>query len=238
MLIKLPEDITGPWLATVLSLDTVDIGEVTRIGTGQMSQSHRVSFTAGGTEGSVVVKLASDDETSRATGVGMGAYDREVAFYRNLAPLVGGSVPACHFAEYDEAEGWFTLVLEDIAGATQGDQIAGCTPDEAELALRELARLHAPVLNDLALGSRDYLNLDNPINQGLMTILLPGFLERYADRITDEQAEVCRRFVEVTDAWFADRRPPLGLIHGDFRLDNLLFAEDGCTLVKLIRNIA
>ena len=24
-----------------------------------------------------------------------------------------------------------------------------------------------------------------------MTMLLPGFLERYADRITDDQAEVC-----------------------------------------------
>lgn len=231
MLIKFPEDITDRWLAAVLSLDAVDIGEVTRIGTGQMSQSHRVTFSADGTEGSVVVKLASDDETSRATGVGMGAYHREIAFYRNLAPLVGGSLPACHLAEYDETEGWFTLVLEDIAGATQGDQITGCTPDEAELALRELARLHAPVLNDLSLGAREYLNLENPINQGLLTMLLPGFLQRYADRITDEQAEVCRRFVEVADAWFADRRPPLGLVHGDFRLDNLLFAEDGCTVV-------
>ena len=231
MLIKFPDDITDGWLATVLSLDAVDIGEVTRIGTGQMSQSHRVTFTSDGAEGSVVVKLASDDEASRATGVGMGAYYREVAFYRHLAPVVGGSLPTCHLAEYDETEGWFTLVLEDIVGATQGDQISGCTPDQAEVALRELARLHAPVLNDLALGSREYLNLDNPINQRLLTMLLPGFLERYADRITDEQAEVCRRFVEVTDAWFADRRPPLGLIHGDFRLDNLLFTDDGCTIV-------
>jgi hypothetical protein len=231
MLIKLPDDITGRWLATVLSLDTADIGEVTRIGTGQMSQSHRVTFTSDGSARSVVVKLASDDETSRATGVGMGAYYREIAFYRNLAPLVGGSLPTCHLAEYDEAEGWFTLVLEDVAGAAQGDQISGCTPDEAELALRELARLHAPVLNDLALGTREYLNLDNPINQGLLTMVLPGFLERYADRITDEQAEVCRRFVEVADAWFADRRPPLGLVHGDFRLDNLLLTDDGCTVV-------
>jgi len=230
-LIRTPDQITGPWLGEVLGREALVIDKVTRIGTGQMSQSHRVCFRAGAASGSVVVKLASDDETSRATGVGMGAYYREIAFYRNLAPLVGGSLPACHLAEYDEAEGWFTLVLEDIADATQGDQIAGCTPAEAEIALRELARLHAPVLNDLSLGTREYLNLENPINQGLMTMLLPGFLERYADQIAPEHAEVCRTFVAVADAWLADRRPPLGLVHGDFRLDNLLFTTDGCTVV-------
>lgn len=230
-LIKYPEEITGEWLGAVLGTPGLLVTGSQAIGTGQMSQSHRVTYTVEERAGSVVVKLASDDETSRATGVGMGAYYREIAFYRNLAPLLGGSLPACHLAEYDEAEGWFTLVLEDIADATQGDQIAGCTPAEAEVALRELARLHAPVLNDLSLGTREYLNLENPINQGLMTLLLPGFLERYADRIAPEHAEVCRAFVAVADAWWADRRPPLGLVHGDFRLDNLLFTADGCTVV-------
>ncbi|MCW2784267.1 MAG: hypothetical protein JWP74_784, partial [Marmoricola sp.] len=231
LLIKFPAEISAGWLEAVLGESDLAIVGVSRIGTGQMSQSHRVSFTVAGASASVVVKLSSDDETSRATGVGMGAYYREIAFYKNLAPLVGGSLPACHLAVYDDAEGWFTLVLEDIADATQGDQIAGCTPEQAELALRELARLHAPVLNDLALGTREYLNLENPINQGLMTMLLPGFLDRYADRIKPEYAEVCRVFVASSDAWLADRRPPLGLVHGDFRLDNLLFTDDGCTVV-------
>ena len=38
---------------------------------------------------------------------------------------------------------------------------------------------------------------------------------------------MCRRFVASLDGWTADRRPPLGLVHGDYRLDNMLFgAED------------
>jgi hypothetical protein len=206
-----------------------------RIGTGQMSQSYRVTFAAkdalaNGTE-SVVVKLASDDPTSRATGVGMGAYFREVAFYGNLAARIGGPVPRCHLAVYDSAEGWFTLVLEDIVGATQGDQIAGCAVAEARVALRELARLHAPVLGDLALGVADYLNQPNPLTQELLTMLLPGFLERYGDRVAPEHAEVCRRLIPVLDAWAAERTPPLGLVHGDFRLDNLLFGDGTCKVV-------
>ena len=87
------------------------------------------------------------------------------------------------------------------------------------------------MLGDLHVGAADWLNQPNPLNQALLTALLPGFLERYGDRIAPEHAEVCERFVAVADAWAADRRPPLGLVHGDYRLDNLLFAADGCTVV-------
>lgn len=202
-----------------------------RIGTGQMSQSHRVKFMAqDGTE-SVVVKLASDDPTSRATGVGMGAYFREVAFYRNLAARIGEPLPGCHLAEYDRSAGWFTLVLEDILGATQGDQIAGCSVEEARIALRQLARVHAPVLGDPAVGAADFLNQPSPLNQDLLKMLLPGFMERYGEQVAPEHQEVCRRFVAVLDLWAADQMPPLGLVHGDYRLDNLLFDEETCKVV-------
>lgn len=231
LLIKYPVDICDRWLSTVLDRD-VTITSIERIGTGQMSQSNRVSFSSS-TPGvtSVIVKQASDDEQSRATGVGMGAYSREVAFYDTLASRIVGPLPACHFAAYDSAEGWFTLVLEDVADAAVGDQIAGCTVAEAHQAMRELARVHAPVFNDLAVGTAKFLNQPNPLNGDLLTALLPGFLERYADRISPEHAAVCSTFVPAADAWSADSRPPLGLVHGDYRLDNLLFGEDGCTVV-------
>jgi hypothetical protein len=197
-----------------------------------MSQSHRVEFATGGADAeTVVVKLASDDETSRATGVGMGAYYREICFYRNLAARLGSPLPGCLLAGYDPAQGWFTLVLEDVVGGRTGDQIAGCSVDEARVALRELARLQAPVLGDLALGAADWLNQPNPLNQALLAQLLGGFLERYEGRIAPEHAEVCTRFVPSCDGWGADRHPPLGLVHGDYRLDNLLFEDGGCKVV-------
>lgn len=233
--IRTPDELSAEWLEGALGRSGVELVGTERIGTGQMSQNHRVVFTADGErEGeaeSVVIKLASDDPTSRATGVGMGAYFREIAFYRNLADRIGGPLPQCYLAEYDPGEGWFTLVLEDIEGATQGDQIAGCGVDEARLALRELARVHAPVMGDLVLSTADYLNQPNPLNQEVLTALLPAFLERYSDRIAPEHAEVCERFVAVSDAWAAEQRPPLGLVHGDYRLDNLLFGDDECKVV-------
>ena len=230
-LIRTPDQLTAEWLAAVLGRPVTELSEVERIGTGQMSQTHRVRFVGDGTEDSVVVKLASDDQTSRATGVGMGAYLREIAFYRNLASRIGGPLPRCHLAEYDTAEGWFTLVLEDVVGAVQGDQIAGCTVPEARLALRSLARIHAPVLGDLALGTADYLNPPNPLTQEVLAMLLPGFLERYGERVAPEHAEVCRRFIQVLGPWSEAQRPPLGLVHGDYRLDNLLFGDGVCLVV-------
>ena len=231
-MIRRPEEISGEWLGGVLGAGEVELLATERIGTGQMSQSHRVSFLrAGGEEDSMIVKLASDDPTSRATGVGMGAYHREIAFYNNLAERIGGPLPRCHLAVYDPAEGWFTLVLEDKRSAVVGDQIAGASLAQARAAIRSLARLHGPVLGDLALGTADFLNQPNPLDQALLRQLIGPFLERYGERVADEHAEVCERFVASIDAWASDRRPPLGLIHGDYRLDNLLFEGERCTAV-------
>src|SRR3712207_1827127 len=124
MLIRTPDEITAPWLQGVLGAGSLELIGVERIGTGQMSQSHRATFSRdGGAQESVVVKLASEDQASRAVGTGMGAYLREVSFYREFAQRIGGPLARCHLAEYDASAGWFTLVLDDVAGARQGDQI-------------------------------------------------------------------------------------------------------------------
>jgi len=221
--VREPSDLTPGWLAEILGSEVGEL-DVERIGTGQMSQNYRVAWGDGE---SVVLKLAAEDAGSRATGVGLGAYQREIRFYREVAPRIGEPLAACHAALYDDDEGWFTLVLEDVAPAHQGDQIAGCSVDEARLAMRELARIHAPVLGDPELAAADWLNQPSPLNQALLAQLLPGFLERYEDRVAPEHRELCERMAESLDGWIADRRPPLGLAHGDYRIDNMLFGEEG-----------
>ena len=225
-LIRTPDELTTDWLAGVLGAP-VRAFTTTPVGTGQMSESHRVTLDWDGTPASVVLKVAASDPTSRATGVGLGAYEREIRFYQQLAGRLDGPVARCHAAVYDAAEGWFTLLLEDVAPASQGDQIAGCTVAQAELAMRELARLHAPVLGDVELGAADWLNLESPLNQGLVAAILPAFFERYDERIAPEHHALIERFAQSIDGWAADRRAPQGLVHGDFRLDNMLFGEAG-----------
>ena len=231
-LIRTVDEITGEWLGTVLGEPGLEVGEVTAIGTGQMSDSYRVGYSSAGQPGAtVVVKLAAEDPSSRAAGVGMGVYEREINFYRELAGRIGGPVVPHHLAVYDPAEGWFTLVLDDLADSVQGDQIAGCSPEEARAALIALARVHAPVFNELALAAIPWLNAESPLDQALLSQLLPGFLERYGERIEPAHQDVCRRFVASADGWMADVRAPMGLVHGDYRLDNLLFRGDDCAVV-------
>src|SRR5437899_2749303 len=228
-LIRTADELDREWLAAALASGPVAAFSLEQIGTGQMSESHRLSISyedprrAG--PATAVLKLASSDATSRATGVGLGIYAREVRFYSELAPRIGGPLASCSFARYDEGEGWFTLLLEDVRDAAVGDQIAGCSLEQASLAMSELARLHAPVFSDQALAEREWLNQPSPVSQALVAQLLPGFFERYGERVSDSHRALCERLVGSLDHWLADRHPPLGLVHGDFRLDNLLFGS-------------
>jgi hypothetical protein len=237
-LVSDPADVNTDWLTAVLRASgaaaqgaAVTRFEKAAIGTGQMSQSHRFHLTWAEDEpagpASVVLKVAAADETSRSTGVGLGIYEREIRFYREAAPRIGGPVAACHLAAWDPNEGWFTLVLEDAAPAVQGDQIAGCTVEEAGLAMRELARIHAPVWDDSALGAADWLNQPPLVNGEIVGRLLESFIDRYDARLAPDHRGVVERFVARLDPWLADRQPPFSIVHGDYRLDNLLFGEPG-----------
>ena len=229
-ILRRADGLTTAWLEQALGSGPIERFELERVGTGQMSETTRVRIghADGGEAGpaSVVLKTASEDESSRATGVNLGIYEREVRFYHELAPRIGGPLAHCHLAVID-ADGWFTVVLEDLAPARQGDQIEGCDVEHARLAIGELARLHAPVFADPQLGATPWLNQDNVLGQALLAQLLPAFLERYDGRVTPEHREVAERFVACMDGWSVDRRPPLGLVHGDYRLDNMLFGVDG-----------
>lgn len=230
-LIRRPDDLSPAWLGSVLGVGDVASFTVEPIGTGQMSDSFRIGLTFTQIEGagpeSVVLKVASSDATSRSTGVGLGAYEREIRFYREVAPKVDGPIPDCHLALYDAEEGWFTLLLADAAPAQQGDQITGCDPAEARLAITELAKIHASTWEDEGLETKEWLNVPSLLNQELLTHLLPGFFERYEDRVIPEHQAVCRRLAASLDGWLATRPRPFAIQHADYRLDNMLFGLPG-----------
>ncbi len=82
-----------------------------------------------------------------------------------------------------------------------------------------------PTLADAA-----WLNRDAPINQALITALFAGFVDRYGDQISPQHRLVCERLVGGFDGYLAAEAAQdrvHGLIHGDYRLDNMLFGADG-----------
>lgn len=232
-----PADVTLEWLADVLCASRAAPEarlvalEASPVGTGQMGSSVRYALAwtppGPGAPRSVVCKFASADLLSRETGLRLRTYEVEVEFYRTLARTVGIRTPACHFADIDLATGEFVLVLEDLAPAEQGDQLAGCTVAQAALALEELAKLHVPRWGDAGLARLPWLNRNTPealaTSSQLLPALLPGFLERYASALAPEHVTAAERLMASLGAWLADRESPFVVQHGDYRVDNMLF---------------
>ena len=232
-LIERPTDLTADRLTDILGGAAVRDFTVERIGTGQMSECYRVALTYAEEKAgpaSVVLKVAAADPSSRQTGLAMGLYEREVEFYTSTAPGLDGPIAPCYHAAYDPATGAFDLVLGDAAPAVVGDEISGATAEQARLALSQLALVHGPLLDDQTLAANDRVNRESPVNQALIAALYAGFIERYRDQIAEQHRDVCERLVQTFDAYLAaeaERNGPRGLIHGDYRLDNMLFGQPG-----------
>ncbi|MCX2714720.1 phosphotransferase [Mycolicibacterium sp. J2] len=234
-LIERPSDLTDAWLTDVVGAGRIVGHDAERIGTGQMSECYRLRLRyaeESGGPASVVLKVAAADPNSRATGLAMGLYEREVRFYAEIAPKLGGGpagpfAPCLHHA-YDAESGAFDLLLGDAAPATVGDEIRGATAEQATLALHQLGLVHGPLVGDPDLAGAGWLNRDAPLNQTLLAGLYAGFTERYGDRIDPRHRQVCEQLVAAFDGYLEQESSATkGLVHGDYRLDNLLFGAPG-----------
>ena len=228
--IERPSDLTAPWLTAALGAGAVTDFAVERIGTGQMSECYRVRLTYAepGGPASVVLKVAATDPVSRQTGLALGLYEREVSFYRDIAPRLGGPIASCYHAVIDVSTGAFDLLLGDAIPAVVGDEIAGATIEQASTAVAELGRLHGPLLGDAALAEASWLNRASPLSQTMIASLYAGFVDRYADQIAPRHRMVCEQLVAAFDGYAeAEAGRIQGLVHGDYRLDNMLFGTAG-----------
>lgn len=233
------EAVDARWLTGVLR-DAGAIGdaEVTdvaaqEVGVGMLGESVRFDLTydrdVSGAPRSVVGKFASADPVSRRTGLDYGLYAREIDFYRDVASTVSVRVPHCHFADIDLDTGAFALVLEDLSPARTGNQLDGCSIEDAERAMVQAAALHGPRWNDPALLARyDMFGGDNG---GAVVAAMPAclaeFHRRYDDMLEPHYMAFCDRYVAASGAFLQRRYDRMSLIHLDFRLDNMLFDAAG-----------
>jgi hypothetical protein len=183
----------------------------------------------------VIAKFASTDPNSRAAGSLARCYEIEVSIYSELPPLPG--VPNYYFAARDPQTDAFTLLLEDMAPCRQGDDIDGCEPQVAHEALRRLAALHAFAWEDSSYAGHEWLNRSTPESTAnmtaIITMLAPTFLERFALRLTPEHRALVERLVPQIATIIGSYDGPRTLIHGDYRLDNMLF-RDGSEVPTIV----
>jgi hypothetical protein len=228
-------DITATWLADVFAapIDSIDVCPIAA-GAGFMGQLARVAVSSPepSVPTSVIVKMPTSDPGARMIGEAVRVWEREHRLYAELAPSLTIRVPAV-FANIAEPP---CLVLEDLAPATPGDHLVGATLDQAERSIDVLAVHHARWFEDPLLRTLEWMpGLDDPsvLTIGAMfDVGWPMFLDRYGGRLPERCLRWCEQFVPTIPHWITTHYDdPITLVHGDFRLDNLFFADDGSVAV-------
>jgi hypothetical protein len=231
-----PDAITADWWQAVLGR-VPDSWRWEPIGTGQVGDSVRFTLAFGAEAVTLAGKFAAADPTSRGTAAMLGLYAKEVRFYREIAPQLPIRTPRTYAAEIAEDGATFVLLFEDLGPARGGNQLAGCTLPEARLVVAQAAALHAPSWHNPAILDCDWLQ-PNPAANAQVKALYPQaqaiFRERYAGVLEPEYMALCEELAEISAA--TDRRTEkVSLVHGDFRLDNVLFGiRDGAEPVAVL----
>jgi hypothetical protein len=231
------EDLTPAWCSAALApvLGGALVVDLTRspIGTGQVADTVKLELTydtPGAGPASLVAKVTSASADSRAAARATRTYEVETAFYRDLAPLLPVRAPRCYHAAHEPDTDGYVVLLEDLSPAVPGDQLAGCTPDDAAGAVAELPLLHAPLWDDPSLARYEWLHGPSEDRvqgfSGLVAMFAPQFVERYEAQLEPEVTELIGRFVPRISAHLGADRGPSTVVHGDYRLDNLLFGGE------------
>ena len=234
-----PEQVEAGWLdAKLREAGLLADGELTHIewtpiGTGQVGDSIRFTLSydrEGAGPPTIAGKFAATDPTSRGTAVMMKLYLHEVGFFRDFAAQLPVRTPRPIFADIaedaEENSGDFILLMEDLGPARQGNQLESCSLADARHAICQAAALHGP-----SWGKADYTEAEfiapEPQVRAMAAQLYPGstttFVERYAGDIPTDLMAIVTRMGELSETLFQRPNERKCLVHGDFRLDNMLF---------------
>jgi hypothetical protein len=209
------------------------------IGIGAMADTYLLSlvWTAPGAAGrpdSLVAKLPAADEKAASTASSLGAYEREIRFYRDLAGNTEVNVPR-YLGTVAPGGVPGGLLLEDLSHLTPGDQFSDVSRPTRRLLREQLARLQAPFWNDPAVAAQAGAN--GWLHQRL-GVPIPGIIERMqsswfiaretlaCDFDAEERAQI-DRFVKRAGDWSESLGGPFSLTHHDYRVDNMLFDPAG-----------
>ena len=172
--------------------------------------------------GSVVCKFHSDDETRSESVKAAGVFLTESNAQKLLAEHSEASIPECYFAEASDDGGEFNLVCEDLSVHCElGDQIKGCTIEEARVAILELASLHRQFWNESQLNELTWIRPRMPLPPDVFELLQ----ERLKKLLTEEQQDIVRQATPRILDWLALTPENQTLIHVDCRVDNVLFDQ-------------
>lgn len=228
-----PAEVTADWLSAVLGAEVRSV-DVVPIGTGQTGATYRLSVSyvtdRPDLPATFAIKLPAQDDAVRER-VALG-YRAEHAFYTRVADHMAIPVPRCFYCEIAGDGAEFAMLMADMAPAVQGDQIGGCSAREARLAVTALAGLHGPSWCDPQWSDVPGIAMPNPDDaaaEGLGEIAKMAAditVDKLGDRMRTEDRDITLAAMSVVTPWLRTNRERFALMHGDYRLDNMLFDPD------------
>ena len=215
--------LAAPRVGTMVSVDA--------IGQGTLSETARATFVYNAPPQSfptsLVCKFNRTSEAISQANKRLGFYEREIETYRFLATQDGLSVPKIYFASMSPDGASSNVVLEDLTGRTRpGDQVKGCGVEDAEAVLSSIGEIHSRFAGQPAPEwTLDRTRLGDVLatSYRLGADALRDFL---GAALTKEEYAVIDRFGELYETWAAIPPAFPTVLHGDLRVDNVLF-EDG-----------
>jgi len=232
------DDIDVEWLSAALragGLD-VDVESFTRLplgeGIGMMATIELIElrYSSGRGPARIAVKLPATNPANLAVAMAFDIYRREVQFYTELAPSVPEFAPTVLFAQSDGV-GDFVLILDDMSDYRLGDQLAGCSPADAELAVVGLGRLHAAFWDDVDRAALEFIPWETPsahgdaLRDGVIGVW-DSMISAFGGVVPDFMQAARDDFLAAVPGmqrWLAT--PPVTVVHGDFRMDNVFFGR-------------
>ena len=234
-----PEEISAQWLTDKLGYEIESFNiEALGEGGGLLGLVTRLHLKASEGPKTLIAKFPTKTEGNRAVATTYDMYAREYRFYTQVAPNVPMRSPACYHAELNEQNSDFVLLLEDLQGFELGDQVKGCSVDQAHQVIQSIASLHRNTwqpehITDIKPHDMPYqregmvggYQVGWPVVKTDFADVLETAITPQQIALLDTMPDQVNRLLDII------HDGPLVIGHGDLRLDNIFFSKDGNVLV-------
>lgn len=231
------DDVTATWFSSALGalVQAIEL-EPVGVGVGLLGELYRVHLTGDAVPATVILKLPTHAAANKAIGMAFRFYEREIRFFRDVAPTARVRVPQALHLDMDVDAERFVLVLEDLGHLEMADQVTGMTVEQAIAAVQAIAPFHAQWWQSAALEALDWLPAaDHPITMQAAKVYedsWPHFSEKWSHVVPAGGMELGARVRDAYRHMLTDLAvPPRTFTHTDFRLDNLFFGDGGVTVI-------
>jgi aminoglycoside/choline kinase family phosphotransferase len=233
----MPEGLSAQWLTPILhqaglrsdayliDVRRTGVGD----GVGMMSELSRLNLTwskpGDDLPATMIAKYASTNPMNRAAATGFHVYEREVRYFLEVDARTTARTPRCYYGKL-EADNYL-LLMDDLGDYRVGSQAAGAGFEDTAIAVDELARLHASFW-EKASEFEWVPHIVNSYHADTMITLARAGWDPMVNHFSEHVPEAIRArkddiLAAIPNLQAAMDKGPITLIHGDFRLDNVMF---------------